>query len=47
MRQFGKPGLDLWARPFADLQSMLDPSYPAGFWAYLRAAMCPVSATMS
>ncbi len=34
----GRPLLDLWARrPFVDQQSMLDPSYPHGLWAYLRA----------
>jgi FAD/FMN-containing dehydrogenase len=38
MRSFGQPLLDLWARrSFIDLQSMLDPSYPHGLWAYLRA----------
>ncbi len=38
MRQFGRPLLDLWARrSFVDQQSMLDPSYPHGLWAYLRA----------
>ena len=38
MRRFGRPLLDLWTRrSLVDLQSMLDPSYPHGLWAYLRA----------
>ena len=37
MRKFGTPLLDRCARrPFVDLQSMLDPSYPHGLFAYLR-----------
>jgi hypothetical protein len=38
MRNLGSPALDLWApRPFVEHQSMLDPGYPPGLWAYLRA----------
>ena len=37
MRRFGPPVLDLVGpRPFVELQSMLDPSFPHGLWAYVR-----------
>jgi berberine-like enzyme len=43
LRTFGAPVLDLCAaRPFVEHQSMLDPSYPHGLWAYLQA--CDVRA---
>ncbi len=42
LRTFGNPLLDLCApRPFVEHQSMLDPSYPHGLWAYLRACDVP------
>jgi hypothetical protein len=42
MRSLGTPALDLWTpRPYVEQQSMLDPGYPPGLWAHLRA--CDVS----
>src|SRR3990170_169513 len=37
MKQFGSPLLDLcFAKPFVAHQSMFDPSFPRGWWYYLR-----------
>ena len=39
MREFGSPILDLCKpKPFVDHQSMLDPSFPSGWWYYFRSA---------
>jgi FAD/FMN-containing dehydrogenase len=39
MREFGSPMLDLCTpKPFLALQSMFDPSFPAGQWYYFRSA---------
>lgn len=38
MRQLGTPAVDLTARrPFVDHQALLDPSYPHGIWAHVKA----------
>jgi FAD/FMN-containing dehydrogenase len=38
LRRFGSPVLDLCeAKPYVDHQSMFDPSYPPGWWYYMRA----------
>lgn len=42
LREFGSPLVDLCApRPFLQLQSMFDPSFPHGWWYYMRS--CDVS----
>jgi hypothetical protein len=39
MREFGSPLLDACApRPFVQHQAMLDPSFPHGWWYYIRSA---------
>ena len=39
LREFGSTVLDLCtAKPFLDLQSMFDPSFPHGWWYYFRSA---------